>query len=73
VLPPFLHGQTPPHPVCIWTLDTGNWTGSGSFVFGTQEVTVSSTTFNVNAVAAIDCDADDWADVVYVTTAWMTA
>lgn len=42
------------------------YAGSGSFVFGTQEVTVTQSTFNVNAVAAVDCDADGWPDVVYV-------
>ena len=40
--------------------------GTGSFVFGTQEVTVSTSAFNVNAVAAMDADADGWVDVVYV-------
>ena len=38
--------------------------GTGSFVFGTQEVTVSTSAFNVNAVAAMDADADGWVDVV---------
>jgi hypothetical protein len=48
--------------ICGWVVE--HVAGAGSFVFGTQEVTVSTSAFNVNAVATMDVDADGWVDVV---------